>query len=138
MKLGERLRELRQQHEQTLLQLAHATSLSVSYLSDLERGRTNPSIDTLEKIAGTYQITLGDLVAGVEGWQTSPQEELPAGLAELVDNGTIDVATARDLSRVELRGKRPQTAGEWELLYLHLRTLMRPYLADEEGKSGKR
>ncbi len=138
MKLGERLRELRQQQERTLLQLAQATSLSVSYLSDLERGRTNPSIDTLEKIATAYQMTLGDLVAGAEGWETSPQEGLPSGLQELVDGGELDVAAARDLSRVEFRGKRPQTADEWQLLYLHLKTPMRPYLTDDEGKGGKR
>lgn len=137
MKLGERLRELRQQHGLTLLQLSQQTTLSVSYLSDLERGRTNPSIDTLERIAGTYHMLLGELMAGVDGWQVSPQQTLAPGLQELVERGTIDLATAQDLSRVELRGKRPQNAEEWLELYYHLRTLMRPYFTqDEQEQSG--
>ena len=128
MKLGEHLRELRQQRGLTLLQLSQQTALSVSYLSDLERGRTNPSIDTLERIAGTYQVLLGELVAGADGWQIAPQQGLAPGLQELIEQGRIDLATAQDLSRIELRGKRPQTAMEWLELYFHLRTLMRPYL----------
>jgi XRE family transcriptional regulator, regulator of sulfur utilization len=132
MKLGERLRELRQQRDLTLLQLSQQTGLSVSYLSDLERGRTNPSIDTLERIAGTYQVLLGELVAGADGWQISPQQGLAPGLQELIEQGKIDLATAQDLSRIELRGKRPQTAMEWLELYFHLRTLMRPYLTQDE------
>ena len=135
MKLGERLRELRQQRDLTLLQLSQQTGLSVSYLSDLERGRTNPSIDTLERIAGTYQVLLGELVAGADGWQIAPQQGLAPGLQELIKQGRIDLATAQDLSRIELRGKRPQTAMEWLELYFHLRTLMRPYLTQDETES---
>ncbi len=135
MKLGERLRELRQQRGLTLLQLSQQTALSVSYLSDLERGRTNPSIDTLERIAGTYHVLLGELVAGTDGWQISPQQGLAPGLQELIEQGRIDLATAQDLSRIELRGKRPQTAMEWLELYFHLRTLMRPYLKQDEMES---
>ena len=138
MKLGERLRELRQGREYTLLQLAQATSLSVSYLSDLERGRTTPSLDTLEKLAGFYQMPVGQLMASVDGWASEPVHDLAPGLAELVQQRHITLAEAQDLSRIELRGKRPQTVDEWRELYLHLRTLMRPYLpqSDEERSDG--
>jgi XRE family transcriptional regulator, regulator of sulfur utilization len=130
MKLGERLRELRQQRGLTLLQLFHETSLSVSYLSDLERGRTNPSIDTLTCIAKGYRISIGELVAGVDGWQTPEQEGLAPGLEKLLEQGVIDLAIAQDLSRIELCGRRLQTDIEWLELYLHLKTLMRPYSMD--------
>lgn len=138
MKLGEHLRELRQQRGFTLLQLSQQTALSVSYLSDLERGRTNPSIDTLERIAGTYGVLLGELIAGVDGWQVSPLQQLAPGLQELVADNQIDLATAQDLSRIELRGKRPQDATEWLELYYHLRTLMKPYLTQDETESSDR
>ena len=39
MKLGDRLRELRRARKETLLIIAGSTGVSVSYLSDLERGR---------------------------------------------------------------------------------------------------
>ncbi len=135
MKLGERLRELRQQRGLTLLELSQQTSLSVSYLSDLERGRTNPSIDTLERIASSYNMLLGEVVAGADGWQMTPQQGLAPGLQELIEQKIIDLATAQDLSRIELRGKRPQTAVEWQELYFHLRTLMKPYFSQDENRS---
>ena len=138
MKLGERLRELRQGQDLTLLQLSNETSLSVSYLSDIERGRTTPSLDTLEKIANYYQMPLGQLMASVDGWTSDPILEVAPGFEELIQKGEIDLATAQDLSRIELRGKRPQTSAEWRELYWHLRTLMRPYLRqpDEERSDG--
>ncbi len=138
MRLGERLRELRQGLEYTLLQLSQATSLSVSYLSDIERGRTTPSLDTLEKIATFYTMPIGQLMAGVDGWTSIPIHDVAPGLEELIEHNEIDLATAQDLSRIELRGKRPQTPDEWRELYFHLRTLMRPYLrpADDERNDG--
>jgi transcriptional regulator with XRE-family HTH domain len=136
MQLGERLRELRLLRALTLLQLSQATGLSVSYLSDLERGRTTPSLETLEKLASVYDVPLGQLMASVDGRITAPEQELAPGLQKLLDEGVVDLPTARDLSRIELRGKRPQTADEWRELYFHLRTLMRPYLREHEEKRG--
>lgn len=133
MKLGDRLREIRQQQEQTLLQVAKSTGLSVSYLSDLERGRTNPSIDTLERLAAHYQQDLADLVANVDGRGGLTLESLPPGLAELVTDHVIDEETARDLSRIELRGQRPQEREDWLGLYYHLKGIMRRYVPSPDG-----
>lgn len=52
--LGQRLREIRRKHDLTLVELSNRTGLSVSFLSDLERARTMPSIVTLMKIADAY------------------------------------------------------------------------------------
>ncbi len=128
MKLGERLREVRRARKRTLLQVAEATQLSVSYLSDLERGRTNPSIATLERLAGCYEVPLGDLLSSVDAPGTSSLDGLAPGLLELVRSGRINEADARDLNRVELRGKRPQTEEDWYQLYLYLTSLMRRHL----------
>src|SRR5262249_27805492 len=89
MKLGQRLRELRQGRDLTLLQLSNETSLSVSYLSDMERGRTTPSLDTLEKIASFYQMPLGQLMASVDGWLSVPIHDIAPGLEELIERGDI-------------------------------------------------
>lgn len=42
----------------TLKELAELTGLSLSYLSDIERGRTSPSIETLDKIFTACGVTL--------------------------------------------------------------------------------
>ena len=132
MELGARLREVRRGQKLTLLQVAEQTGLSVSYLSDLERGRTKPSMETLERLSSCFGLSGVDLLAGVDGWSTPSAGGLAPGIAELLVAGRIDEAAARDLNRVELRGLRPRTAEEWHELYLYLRRLMRPYLGDKD------
>lgn len=58
MDIPSQLRLMRGVRGLTLAQVAEGTGLSVSYLSDLERGRTNPSIETLEKIATFHNVRL--------------------------------------------------------------------------------
>lgn len=129
MKLHDRLKEVRKTKGLTLLQVKDRTGLSVSYLSDLERGRTsNPTLDTMEKLAACYGMNLPDFVAGVEGWGETTSASLPSGLKTLVEKGEIDTGWAQDLSRLEFRGKRPQTEEEWREIFYYMRRMMRPYL----------
>ncbi len=58
MDIPAQLRLMRTVKGQTLADVATGTGLSISYLSDLERGRTNPSIETLEKIAEYHNMEL--------------------------------------------------------------------------------
>lgn len=58
MDIPAQLRLMRTVKGQTLADVATGTGLSISYLSDLERGRTNPSIETLEKIATFHNMEL--------------------------------------------------------------------------------
>lgn len=128
MTLGDRLRELRRQHAMTLVEISRTTGLSVSYLSDLERSRTTPSLDTLERLAACYRITTTDMLANVDGWGMPSPEGLAPGLDELVRDNTIEMDIAQELNRIQFRGKRPQTKDEWHELFLHLRRIMKPYL----------
>ncbi len=66
MKLSERLRLIRKQHKYTLKNLSEKTGLSVSYLSDMERGISSPSMESAEKIAKVYNLDLSGLFTGVE------------------------------------------------------------------------
>jgi transcriptional regulator with XRE-family HTH domain len=132
MKLKDRLREARRQRGVTLLQVADATKLSVSYLSDLERGRTNPSLETLERLAAFYKVSMMDLLAGVDGWGMQSRDSLAPGLLSLVEKGVINEEIAQDLNRIELRGERPRMEEEWQELYLYLKLLMKPYLSKQD------
>src|SRR5437868_4284686 len=108
MKLSERLKEVRRKRDVTLLQVAEIAKLSVSYLSDLERGRAKPSLDTLERLAAYYALSIVDLLSGVDGWGTPSVESLAPGLLTLLEKNEIDEEIAQELNRIELRGKRPQ------------------------------
>lgn len=132
MQLKDRLKEIRQKRGVTLLQVADAVKLSVSYLSDLERGRAKPSLDTLERLATYFELSMVDFVSGIEGWGTHSVEGLAPGIIALLEKKVIDERTAQDLNRIELRGKRPQTEEEWRILYQNLQFIMRPYLKESD------
>lgn len=128
MKLHERLRELRQERGQRLKDVSDIAGISIPYLSDLERGRTNPSLETLQTLAGAYGISVHDLLEPVEFYGEQTQSALPRGLAELVADPVLGAQISGDwvnsLSRIELRGKRPQTKEDWYDIYRNLKRIL--------------
>ena len=128
MQLGERIRELRKNKGEKLKDTSEGTQLSVSYLSDIERGRTNPSLQTLESIANHFRISMTDLLYGVEFAGEQTEQALPLGLSELIQDdelfGEIDQAWVELLLKINLRGTRPQTKRQWLELYLSLKRIL--------------
>ncbi|MBB6100086.1 transcriptional regulator with XRE-family HTH domain [Deinobacterium chartae] len=128
MKLHERLRELRVERQLRLKDVAANAGISVPYLSDLERGRTNPSLETLQTLAGAYNITVHDLLESVEFYGNPTEGALPKGLADLqadpVLGSQLTPDWVRTLSRIELRGKRPRDKQDWYEIFLHLKRIL--------------
>lgn len=128
MRLKDKLRELRTGRDLTLKNLAETTGLSVSYLSDIERGRTNPSLKTVEALADALDVSVQTLLTGVEFIEETSHDDLPEGLKELVNDEEFNKEINGDwidlLSKIQMRGKRPQSKREWMELYLHLRSLL--------------
>lgn len=65
--LPAKLRELRKFNKWKLADVAQMTGLAVSFLSDLERGVTYPSFETLQKLADVYCVPITLQVAPVVG-----------------------------------------------------------------------
>jgi len=65
--IGATVKMLRKAHDMTLADLANAIDMSVSYLSDVERGRTNPSYATLHRLAGAFDCSIAMLIGIEEG-----------------------------------------------------------------------
>jgi transcriptional regulator with XRE-family HTH domain len=128
MKLHERLRELRQERGQRLKDVSEVAGISIPYLSDLERGRTNPSLETLQTLATSYGISVHDLLEPVEFYGEQTESALPKGLAELMSDPVLGAQLTPDwvnsLSRIELRGKRPQTKEDWYDIYRNLKRIL--------------
>lgn len=61
VELGERLRAIRQLRRKTLKEVAGAAGISESFLSQLERGRSNATIATLQRLATALGIDVSDL-----------------------------------------------------------------------------
>ncbi|MGU3435119.1 helix-turn-helix domain-containing protein [Actinomycetes bacterium M1A6_2h] len=77
-RLGQQIRQLRRSHGMTLVQLANAADLTHSFLSQLERGLTRPSMASLERIARALGST---------------QPALMAAAAEPAINESVNAAT---------------------------------------------
>ena len=63
--LGARIRYLRQQKNMTIEELALEAEINRNYLCDLERGTRNPTVNILNKIAKSLDITLSILFEGI-------------------------------------------------------------------------
>ena len=68
--IGAAVRSLRQARGLTLEALADAAGMNVTYLSDIERGRSNPTIGKLGDIAIVLDIPVSELIARAEREQT--------------------------------------------------------------------
>ena len=66
LQLGMRIRYLRKQLRMSQLDLAYESEVNKNYLSDLERGRRNPSILILDRIAKALNIDLATLLKGIQ------------------------------------------------------------------------
>jgi transcriptional regulator with XRE-family HTH domain len=65
--LGQRLRELRLDQAQTLAETAGRAGISPQYLSEVERGRKEPSSEMIAALAGALGTTLTGLTEQVAG-----------------------------------------------------------------------
>ncbi|MBF6168016.1 helix-turn-helix transcriptional regulator [Streptomyces gardneri] len=63
--LGEQLRTLRQDRSETLVETAKRAGISPQYLSEVERGRKEPSSEMIAALAGSLGTTLGELTGQV-------------------------------------------------------------------------
>lgn len=63
--LGDRLRALRHERGETLGEVAERAGVSPQYLSEVERGRKEPSSEMIEAIAGALDLDLLDLTLAV-------------------------------------------------------------------------
>lgn len=63
--LGLRLRQLRQEQRRTLAETAGRAGVSPQYLSEVERGRKEPSSEMIAALAGALGTSLGELTGQV-------------------------------------------------------------------------
>jgi transcriptional regulator with XRE-family HTH domain len=65
--LGEHLRALRRDQRETLSETAGRAGVSPQYLSEIERGRKEPSSEMIAALAGALGTTLAGLTEQVAG-----------------------------------------------------------------------
>ena len=76
--LGQRLRALRLEQQETLAETAGRAGISPQYLSEIERGRKEPSSEMIAALAGALGTTLIRLTEQVAGDLRRQQAIAPA------------------------------------------------------------
>jgi transcriptional regulator with XRE-family HTH domain len=64
--LGKRIIYLRKKRKMSQLQLAIESEINKNYISDLERGKRNPSLMILNRIAIALKIDMSELLKGIQ------------------------------------------------------------------------
>jgi transcriptional regulator with XRE-family HTH domain len=91
LSVGARLRTLREEHRYSMRQLARRAGVSPSLISEVERGRVEPSISVLKRLATSLDTTLtyffseprsdGDRVVRADARRTLRQPRTGAGIS---------------------------------------------------------
>lgn len=62
IRFGRRLRELRRRKGWTQVQMADALGIDRSYISDMERGKLNVCLPTLEVLAKGFETSMAEIL----------------------------------------------------------------------------
>ena len=138
---GARLRAARQQAGLTLREVAEPSGLSLTYLSDLERGvLANPTLDKLRALAATLHVSLDALLdLPSEHAEAATQ---PAALRDFAQSDTFELALQDDaqqwgadvallreawlrtLAGINIGGRSPQRSADYHFLFEAVRRVV--------------
>ena len=96
--IGQRIKQVRRDRGMTQERLAEALSVSVGYISQIERGVTKISLETLAAVAGCLACDLSELATGVAVTQ---EHYLDRELAQLAADRGIRLSFLTDYQRTE-------------------------------------
>ena len=118
--LGDRIRELRNERDLSLRDLAKAVDVSAPFLTDVEKHRRYPKEETLQKLANALATTVEDLKAHDSRPPTKEISELADGDVEfafafrrIVDQVKSEGMSPDEMMR-RITGGKPKQKGEEE------------------------
>ena len=88
--IGNRIKTLRQTKGISQEELAEKTSLNTKYISSIERGKANPTLDTFIKIADALKLGIPELFS-IE-YEPKELAQLIAGLISEGDSAKLQLA----------------------------------------------
>lgn len=95
--VGSKIKALRKQKNYTLKDMNSKTGISVSFLSDIENGRSNPSLDRLTDIANALGTSVSYLLGeNISGGEVEAETLADEFLDMLIRRGKIK--TKKDLT----------------------------------------
>ena len=86
--LGTRIKEIRAARRLSQERLAEKMGANVTYLSSIERGKENPTLEFLLNLADGLGIEIGDLFAFA--WVAMNERDLRKKMKAVVDHSDLD------------------------------------------------
>jgi transcriptional regulator with XRE-family HTH domain len=97
MKIGVKIKQLRTDNGLTLKQLSEITKLSISFISDIENGRRNPSLENLNILASALGIFSEALISDSKDY--IPNENLHDNSIPVLDDPQVRALARRSLDK---------------------------------------
>ena len=130
MTIGERIRKLRKTKNLTLLALGRMCGRAMPSMSNIERGKVMPKLDTVQAIATALDMSSSELLFGVDdcgGTTNKDRYVFPPGFQEFVDDPEYEDEITEDwihlLLKMNIKGEYPADKQDWVLLYLSLKKM---------------
>jgi len=82
MSVGERIKLLRQKKKMTLRELSEKVGISISFLSDIENNRSNPSLERLKEIAKALDTSVSYLLGEDNPEPKTPADEITEAVSD--------------------------------------------------------
>jgi transcriptional regulator with XRE-family HTH domain len=89
-RLGARLKATRLESKKTLREMAQEFNVSATFLSQLENGKSKPSVATLYSLAKALNVNMDSLLSNDDAESVSPKTPSPQGVGEQV-KGLADI-----------------------------------------------
>src|ERR1035437_9604826 len=106
MLLGKRVRELRAARKWSQEEFAHLSGFHRTYVGQIERGEKNISFENLSKVAGVLDVTMSELLAGLEdagGVDAGSKHRTESGNRPIVDDARRMLEIHRMVKRLRLQ-----------------------------------
>jgi transcriptional regulator with XRE-family HTH domain len=123
--IGQRLRQLRLEHNKSLREAAREAGISVTYLSKLETDEGNPTLEVMSKLTELYGINVQDLTLGTE--HSRDNHPLEPSLNQFISEFGDKFPELHEsdwktmLNKIRLRGMHPKTSDDWLNIFVDIR-----------------
>ena len=90
--IGSRIKEIRNKKELTQEQLSERIDINPKYLSSIERGKENPTLNTFINLAESLEVDIGEIFDFVQIEDPSKRKSLIRSLLKEADNDQLKLA----------------------------------------------
>lgn len=90
--IGARIKEIRTKKGFTQDQLSEKMEINSKYLSSIERGKENPTLNTLIKLSKSLEVDLGEIFSFVQIEDPSQRKSLIISLLDKADSEQMKLA----------------------------------------------